>query len=224
MINRFIEIWGSYAMFTRPELKIERYSYDVPTPSALRGILEAIYWHPGVEYQIYNIHVLNKIKHQSITKNEIKEKMSIDDMKVAISNGKWPSNLDVNKVHTQRANVYLTDVKYIIEYGIKFDGNIHNTNGSLGKVEGILRRRIQKGQYYKAPVLGTKECTAYFHEATSLGSNGYYDHIDNVDFGLMLHHMDYHDGTNMTMEATPAYYHAIMHNGIIHVSGSEIYR
>src|SRR3984893_18466969 len=99
-----LHVWGERACFTRPEMKVERVSYDVMTPSAARGILEAIHWKPAIVWTIDRIHVLKRIKFQSFRRNEVGLKMSVDKAKSAMSSGNVAGlGLDVADNRQQRA-------------------------------------------------------------------------------------------------------------------------
>ena len=106
-----VKIWGDYALFSRPELRAERYSYDVITPSAARGILEAIYWHPGMRWQIDRIHALKPICFTSIRRNEVKSRIPREDPLTAYNGGKGESLfLNTKSDIVQRSSIILKDV------------------------------------------------------------------------------------------------------------------
>lgn len=115
-----IEVWGHLALFTRPEYRMERVSYDVITPSAAQGLLKAIYWHPGVEYQIDYIQVLSPIRRMSIKTNEVTHMTSVNQVKAAMMNPErvktFCFNTAMPKTHTPRVSTYLKDVRYIIHF------------------------------------------------------------------------------------------------------------
>lgn len=110
-----VEVWGDYACFSRPEFKVERVSYDIMTPSAARGILEAIYWHPGLRWHIDRIHVLNPIRFTNIRRNEVKSKVSAQKAKIAMQKGGGQLYLSAPDDIQQRAAMVLRDVRYVIE-------------------------------------------------------------------------------------------------------------
>ena len=109
-----MEVWGDYALWTRLELKTERYSYDVPTPSGARGMLESIFWHPGLRYVIDRIYVMNPIRFTNLRRNEVKSKILASAM-LWEANGKAASYIDRNEDIQQRATTMLRDVHYVIE-------------------------------------------------------------------------------------------------------------
>ena len=100
MIKFCVEVWGDYALFSRPEMKVERVSYDVITPSAARGILEAIYWHPGIKYEIERIFVLNEIKFTNIRRNEVLQKISVENVRKFIKSRKGELYIATSEVQT----------------------------------------------------------------------------------------------------------------------------
>ena len=110
-----LEVWGAYALFSRPELKVERVSYDVPTPSAARGLVEAIYFHPGLRWHIDKIYVLNPIRFVSVRRNEVASKISGRNVRQAAQGGGQPLYLAAPQEIVQRASLLLQDVHYVIE-------------------------------------------------------------------------------------------------------------
>ena len=161
-INRHpicIDIWGDYAMFTRPESKVERTTYPAPTPSACRGILNAIYSKP-VEfyYQITQIDVMNPIHIITITKNELQQ--VADNSKIKNDN----YSIDANKYHTQRVSSYLSNVYYRIHAEIILCDNIDTAHVNLKSIVSQFNRRVANGKCFYQPYLGTRECICYFSE------------------------------------------------------------
>ena len=110
-----VEVWGDYALFTRPELSVERVSYDVISPSAARGILESLYWHPGMKYQVDRIHVLNPIRFTNVRRNEVKSKALASSFRAVMSNGGDLPAIYTSEDIQQRASMMLRDVRYVIE-------------------------------------------------------------------------------------------------------------
>ena len=141
-----LEVWGDYACYTRPELKTERYTYDIITPGAAVGILEAIFWHPGLHYQIDKIYVLSPIQFTSIRRNEVKSKIGGSGIKSAIKKGELETLcLNTKAEIVQRAATVLKNVHYVIE--AHFDiGPEANQTDNAGKFQDILKRRARKGQ------------------------------------------------------------------------------
>lgn len=204
-----VEVWGDYALFTRPEMKVERVSYDVITPSAARGILEAIYWHPGMRWVIDRIQVCQPIRFTNIRRNEVKATISGRVMKTAMEKGKTIPYLDASKEIQQRASLLLTDVRYVIT--AHFDMTENAAEGdNPGKFQDIVKRRLRKGQYYHQPYFGCREFPVYFQEAT-----GMYPCVEELrgekDLGYMLYDLDYSDPEDVR----PMFFRAVMRDGVI---------
>ena len=138
-----VRVWGDYALFSRPELKVERYSYDVMTPSAARGILEAIYWHPGMRWIIDKIYVKNPIQFTSVRRNEVKSKVLASNVLSAYNGGKKPLYISSKEEIVQRASMILTNVEYVIEAHFEMTEKANETDNP-GKFKDIMMRRLQK--------------------------------------------------------------------------------
>lgn len=217
-----VDVRGGYALFTRPELKVERMSYDVPTPSALVGMLESIYWHPGMRYLIDSIEVLNEIQFSSIRRNEVKSKASAKQMKSAIMGTAQPPHLITVDDIVQRASVVLRDVHYRVNAHFEMTSDA-SPEDTPAKFISILNRRIEKGQCYSQPYLGCREFPAEVSPATEPAGHGYYADVEERDLGLMLYGMDYSDPKDIT----PTFYHPVMRHGVITVprpDGEGVYR
>lgn len=204
-----VEVWGDYALFTRPEMKVERVSYDVITPSAARGILEAIYWHPGLRWIIDKIQVCNPIQFTNIRRNEVKSKISARTAKSVMENGKGELYLNTSSDIQQRASMVLKDVRYVIEAHFEMTDKAAQGDNP-GKFQDIMKRRLNRGQYYHQPCMGCREFPAYFKEASddirvSEQLNG------EKDLGFMLYDMDYSNPEDIQ----PMYFRAKMINGVI---------
>lgn len=219
MIKFYLEVWGDYALFSRPEMKVERVSYDVMTPSAACGILEAIYWHPGIKYEIERIFVLNKIKFTNIRRNEVTQKISASNVEKFIKSKKGELYIATSEVRTQRAAMVLKDVHYIIETRVKINSSIDGEDNFL-KVYNILERRLIKGQCYHTPYFGTREFSAKFKLCENIQSvkTAYPNEVR--DLGFMLYDMDYSDKENIR----PMFFRAILENGIMTVKNPEVFR
>ncbi len=147
---------GDHACFTRPEMKVERVSYDVMTPSAARGILEAIHWKPAIRWVIDEIHVLKPIRFQSIRRNEVGHKASTGNIKRAMNSGNLEGlELLVDEDRQQRAATVLAGVAYVIAAHFE-------TAEDPGKHLDIFNRRAARGQCFHQPCLGTREFAAGF--------------------------------------------------------------
>ncbi len=210
-----VEIWGDYALFTRPEMKVERVSYDVITPSAARGILEAIYWHPGLRWVIDAIQVCNPIQFTNIRRNEVKSKISASNVKKVMKSGKGELYLDASNDIQQRASLLLKDVRYVIEAHFEMTDKAA-TSDNPGKFQDIMKRRLQRGQYYHQPCMGCREFPAFFKEAT--GEPKVSESLfGEKDLGYMLYDMDYRDAENIK----PMFFRAKMIDGMIRIPRQE---
>ena len=208
-----VEVWGDYACFSRPELKTERMSYDVMTPSAARGLLEAIYWHPGLRWVIDRIYVMQPIRFTGIRRNEVKSKISADNVRSAMSGGKQEVYLCTSEDIQQRAATVLQDVRYVIEaHFVMTDQAAPSDNA--GKFCDIMRRRLERGQCYHQPCFGVREFPAQFRlwPGGEIQTTG-----ETRDMGLMLYDMDYSDLRNIT----PMFFRAALENGVLNVPAPE---
>lgn len=207
-----LEIWGDYASFTRPEYKVERYSYDFITPSAARNILQAIYWNPTFDWVIDKIYVMNPIKRMRITRNEMKDKGSYKEMQEAAISGKRAPHLNIRQ--TQRNAVVLKDVRYVIQ--AHFEGK-ENSAFDIEMAHNIFEKRTSIGQCFSTPYLGCREFPAHYRV---LSNDEEIKPINlTKEYGLMLYDIDYSGETKK-----PMFFNARMENGVIDVKNSEVYR
>lgn len=228
-----IKVWGDYALFSRPEMKVERVSYDVITPSAARGILEAIYWKPQFRWIIEEITVLNPIRFTNIRRNEVTKKISERNVKTAMKTGDT-SELHLfcddtaNKIRAQRASLLLKDVAYVIKARIHLFDTILEKGGSpqpanivAGKHLAIFQRKAERGQYFHHPCLGTREFPANFELIKSESEMpNPSDELDaEKDLGFMLHDLEFDQDfkTKKVKSTTPHFFRAQMNNGVINV-------
>lgn len=216
-----LHIWGERALFTRPEMKVERVSYDVITPSAARGILEAIHWKPAIRWVVDSIQVLKPIRFESIRRNEVPGKLSAVNVGKAMKAGRTDGLVSyVEEDRQQRAATLLRDVAYVI--GAHFElTEKASADDSEGKHLDIFNRRARRGQCFHAPCLGTREFPASF----SLIGEGSTAPVPDPalqgerDLGWMLHDIDFADGM------TPRFFRARMVDGLINVprfDGEEV--
>lgn len=205
-----VEVWGDYACFTRPEMKVERVSYDVITPSAARGILDAIYYHHAMRWVIDKIYVLNPIRFTNIRRNEVSSKISARNVLAVMKGGNAPLYIDTSKDIQQRASLILRDVRYVIEAHFDFLAEKANPGDNPGKFQDIMKRRLARGQFFHQPYLGCREFPAHFrlYEGEEIRT-AYPD--SERDLGYMLFDMDYSDPENIR----PMFFRAIMKNGVI---------
>ena len=208
-----LKVSSDYACFTRPEMKVERVSYDVITPSAARGVLEAIYWKPQIRWVIDQIHVLNPIRMTNLRRNEVGSKIPAGNVRKAMKGDDAPLRMYVEEDRQQRAAMILRDVAY----GIVAHFELLDQTEHIQKHIEMFKRRAVKGQYFHHPYLGCREFPADFEwvdgdlpESQLRGER---------DLGFMLHDLDY--GNNMS----PRFYRATMNDGVIDVppfEGSEV--
>jgi CRISPR-associated protein Cas5d len=157
-----LKVAGEHACFTRPEMKVERVSYDVMTPSAARGILEAIHWKPAIRWVIDKIHVLNPIHFQSIRRNEVGSKVSTGKIKAAMSHRSLEGlHILVEEDRQQRASTVLIDVAYVIQAHFELTDKA-GPDDTEGKHLDMFNRRAARGQCFHQPCLGTREFAAQF--------------------------------------------------------------
>lgn len=215
-----VEAWGDRALFSRPELKVERYSYDVMTPSAARGLIESIYWHPSIRYVIDRIHVLNEIAFTSVRRNEVQSKASLSSMRSFVQGGGGLPHIDRRRDICQRASTVLRDVHYVIDAHFEMTEKAGLADNP-GKVKDILTRRLRKGQCYAQPYLGCREFPAYVRLYEGEGDpRGFYSDEDSRNLGIMLYDMDYSDPKDIV----PMFFRAVMRHGVVDVAGSEVLR
>lgn len=205
-----VEVWGDYACFSRPELKTERVSYDVMTPSAARGLLDSIYWHPGMRWVVDRIHVCAPIRFTNIRRNEVKDIISARNARAAMESGE-EIYLATSESIQQRAAMVLRDVRYVIDAHFEMTARATPTDNP-GKFQDIMRRRVEKGQFYHQPCFGVREFPAQFKPCEELppcpeGLTG------EKDLGWMLLDLDYSDRENIT----PRFFRAALRDGVLEV-------
>ncbi|MBO8164195.1 MAG: type I-C CRISPR-associated protein Cas5 [Brevibacillus sp.] len=203
-----LRVWGEYACFTRPEMKAERVSYDVMTPSAARGILEAIHWKPAIRWVVDRIHVINPIRFENIRRNEVESKASARKHAIYAA-----------EERQQRASLVLKNVQYIIEAHFEMTGRAGEED-TPEKHYNIFLRRARQGQCFHRPYLGTREFPANF-ELLEGGVDAFpYEnvHAGEIDLGYMLLDQTFHvDAKGETKEVVPHFFRARMVNGVIEV-------
>lgn len=209
-----LEVWGPMACFTRPELKVERVSYDVITPSAARAIFEAIFWKPAIHWQVTKIEVLNPIKWTSVRRNEVGA--------VASKNPIY-----IEDKRQQKNSLLLKDVRYRIWAKLIPKWKRQETKNPIidleeselihrdenpGKYNAMFERRASKGQCFNQPYLGTRECVASFRLVNPETEEMAAPISENRDLGIMLYDMDF----EQDLKNPPAmFYRAKMENGVI---------
>lgn len=210
-----VEVWGDYACFTRPEMKAERVSYEIMTPSAARGILESIYWHPGLQYHIDKIHILKPIQFTSIRRNEVKNIVSASNALSAFKSGKTFVSY-AGEDRLQRASLILRDVHYVIDAHFSMTARA-GSNDTPEKFCAIIDRRLTHGQCFNQPYFGCREFPVHFCKWEE-------GHIPALpltqDLGFMLYDMDYTNLENIK----PKFFRAKLVNGVLDTSDCEVFR
>ncbi|MDW8214272.1 MAG: type I-C CRISPR-associated protein Cas5c [Roseiflexaceae bacterium] len=207
-----IRVQGRYALFTRPEMKVERVSYDVITPSAARGIIEAIYWKPAIRWLIDRIHVLRDIEFTNIRRNEVSSKVSIDNVFQAMKGMNRALYIAATEKRQQRAAMVLKNVDYVIEAHFELTDQA-GPDDTEEKHYNIVLRRLRNGQYFHTPCLGTREFPARVtliekrHDIPASPLRG------KRDLGWMLYDLDFSNPNDIH----PMFYHVIMQDGVVDV-------
>lgn len=221
-----LEVWGDYACFTRPEMKVERVSYDVITPSSVRAIFEAIFWKPAIKWKVKKIEILNPIKWVSVRRNEVGAVMS------PRSDGFF-----IEENRQQRAGLFLRDVKYRLYAELEFipigkRNKIYNPlpeylvdkdeqaefdkdskDENPGKYNAMFERRARKGQCFNRPYLGCREFSCMFKFVDDSEKEELRPINETRELGFMLYDMDFTDVTN----PKPAFFKARIENGVVMV-------
>ena len=208
-----LDVWGEYACFTRPEMKAERVSYDVITPSAARGVLEAIHWKPAIHWVIDRIHVLHPIRFETIRRNEVESKAS--QRKNAIF---------AAEERQQRASLVLKDVRYIIHAHFEMTNSCREED-TQEKHYNIFLRRARQGQCFHRPYLGCREFPAQFElidgDLPQTEPAGV--HSGELDLGYMLLDQTFHLGRSGEVQTVvPHFFRARMVDGFIDVPRLEV--
>jgi len=207
-----LKVWGENACFTRPEMKVERVSYDVMTPSAARGVMEAILWKPAIRWDIERIDVLRPIRWDSVRRNEVGTVISTDLVKTAMKRGRGSLGINVEDERQQRAGLILRDVAYTIHASFTMTGKAGPAD-NMNKFEEMFIRRARKGQCFHRPYLGCREFSAFFE----LVLEGIPEPVDiSRDLGWMLHDMDFSGA-----EPMPRFFRASLRKGIMEVPPVE---
>lgn len=214
-----VKVWGNYALFARPEMKVERCTYDVMTPSAARGILEAIYWHPGMRWVIDCIYVMKPISFTSIRRNEVKSKVSASNV-LSVYNGAGKELYNSSKEDiVQRAALLLRDVEYVIDAHFEMTEKANETDNH-GKFKDIIMRRLRRGECYHNPYFGCREFPVNFCLCEDEKIHTAYDVLDEKDLGFMLYDLDYSDPDNIQ----PMFFRAVMKKGVLDLRDCEVVR
>ena len=200
-----VKVWGDLACFTRPEMKVERVTYPVMTPSAARGVLEAIFWKPEFHWQIEEIWVLKPIRYFSILRNEINSRQTVQVARRWQQKG---GGFHAVEDRAQRHTLALRDVSYIIKAQAMVKDGVGE---DPAKFRDQFRRRVKAGRCFATPYLGCREFSAWF--STPDGDEKPQD--INDDLGNMLLRMEYDPGNHG--QATPQFFNASLEGGVLTV-------
>jgi CRISPR-associated protein Cas5d len=211
-----VRVSGPFALFTRPEMKVERVSYDVMTPSAARGVLEAVLWKPGMRWIIQRITVLNPIRHVSVKRNEVASKIPSDVTQWARQN-QAGRQFFADDDRQQRNALILRDVDYVLDAAIQLTDRA-GSDDSIVKFVEMFRRRLEKGQHFHQPYLGCREFPAAVSLAT--GTERPNDELldRDIDLGWMLLDIDYEDGR----PKRPRFFEAHLRDGSVEVPSAAL--
>lgn len=227
-----VMVEGDYACFSRPELKVERVSYDVPTPGALEGLFKSVYWKPAIRYVIDKIVVFNEIDFINIRRNEVKDKILYSAVKNQMKGKKADPCIYTSENRSQRASMILKNVKYGVEFHFELTGlRNEQEEDAENKHYNILKRRMEKGQYFRTPCLGCSEFPVKRMELVEefdekLISSTILD-MGDVDLGFMSYKVIFADKgkpinddwekPRFSDKASTVYYRPHMINGVIDV-------
>lgn len=221
-----LEVRGDYACFTRPEMKVERVSYDLITPSAARAVFEAILWKPGIRWRLRRIEVLAPVRWISVRRNEVGAVASTRNAQTAMSDGRGSLALYIEEERQQRAGLFLRDVAYRLYADLQMVSDEARANP--GKYLAMFSRRAQAGQCVNQPYLGCREFAARFRpvELQDDGRGDWQPAGDeppaldtwSSDLGWMLYDLDYEaSGTPQ-----PKFFRAVVERGVLDLSNVEV--
>jgi len=208
---------GPYALFTRPEMKVERVSYDVITPSAARGIIEAVYWKPAIRWVIDKIHVLNEIHFTNIRRNEVSDKASVANAMQVMKGAQKSLYISAMDSRQQRASMVLKNVDYVIEAHFEMTDKA-GIDDTEEKHYNIALRRLRDGQHFHAPYLGTREFGATVEFIEDKRDIPKSPMTGERDFGWMLYDLDFSNPSDIR----PKFFKAQMVDGVIDLTRVEV--
>lgn len=240
MHNWCLEVWGDYACFTRPEMKVERVSYDVMTPSAARAIFESILWKPAIRWNVTRIEVLNPVKWISVRRNEVGKKVSTPTAKQMAGVLGAPMGIFVEDERQQRAGLFLRDVRYRIHGYFDFiPPEQRKTNRSIlpefwadeqeqteigrldeteAKYAAMFERRAKKGQCFHRPYLGCREFACDFRLVNPTEEPARLIE-ETRDLGFMLYDLDFERDEN---DPSPLFFRAQIEKGVVNTDRREV--
>lgn len=234
-----LEVTGDFACFTRPEMKVERVSYDVMTPSAARAVFESILWKPAIRWHVSKIEVLKPIKWITLRRNEVGAVVSSRNVQTAMNSGSGDLGLYIEDERQQRAGLFLRDVAYRIHADFEMcDASRHKQNfphlaklrindadeqraadeaNTPAKFLNMFERRASKGQCVNQPYLGCREFAASFRLVKDAAAEAA-PIAESRDLGWMLHDMDYSNRAS----PSPRFFRAALKNGVLDLADVEV--
>lgn len=214
-----LELTGDFACFTRPEMKVERVSYDVMTPSAARACFEAILWKPAIRWHIHQIEVLKPIRWINLRRNEVGSVVSTRNVETAMKGGTAILGLNIEDERQQRAGLFLRDVAYRVHADMEFLSG-RDPGAHANKYYEMFERRASRGQCVNQPYLGCREFSAHFRLVADISAEPV-PIAETRELGFMLHDLDFAKPDN----PTPRFFRARLENGVIavpHWSSEEV--
>jgi CRISPR-associated protein Cas5d len=216
MIQFCLEVSGDYACFTRPEMKVERVSYDVITPSAARSVFESIYWKPGIRWRMQKIEVLKPIRWISIRRNEVASVVSTRNAQTAMNAGHGSLGIDIEDDRQQRAGLFLRDVAYRLHADMELHSSEARENPN--KHVAMFTRRANRGQCVNQPYLGCREFDARFRMVQDVGSEREALGSVDADLGWMLYDLDFSDAG----DPKPQFFRARVRRGVLDLAELDL--
>lgn len=211
-----LEVTGEYACFTRPEMKVERVSYDVITPSAARAVFEAILWKPAIRWRVVKIEVLKPVRWISVRRNEVGAVISTRNAIAAMHAGHGDLGLYVEDERQQRAGLLLRDVAYRLHAAM--DLLADEARADPSKYVAMFTRRASKGQCVNQPYLGCREFVARFKLVEDQASEPQPEVSVDGDLGWMLYDLDFTDPA----DPKPRFFRAVVERGVIALDKAEV--
>lgn len=220
-----LEVKGDYACFTRPEMKVERVSYDLITPSAARAVFEAILWKPGIRWRVRRIDVLAPVRWISVRRNEVGAVASVRNAQAAMNEGRGQLALYVEDERQQRAGLFLRDVAYRLHAEMHFASDEARANPA--KYVAMFNRRAEAGQCVNQPYLGCREFAARFRPVPLVEAGRGFEPATgeppaldswSADLGWMLYDMDFSE----EVSPRPTFFRARVDRGTMDLAGVEV--
>lgn len=214
MTSFCLEVSGRFACFTRPEMKVERVSYDLITPSAARSVFEAIFWKPQVRWHIRKIEVLKPLRWINLRRNEVGKVISSSNVQQAMNAGKGDLAIYIEEDRQQRASLFLRDVAYRLHADLE----VLASNEPSQKYIEMFRRRAAKGQCVNQPYLGCREFAAAFRLVEELANEPAPEASVDGNLGWMLYDMDFSNPA----DPQPKWFRAQVERGVLDLTKCEV--